>query len=97
MKTITRPDGYDRRKNPRMITAREATRDEVLGTFDSFLMLDMNGKFRHVRRNGRPKTWKTRPNDVELPVKYGFRDAFRVKMVDGKWGWSDFTLYVEVI
>jgi hypothetical protein len=25
------------------------------------------------RRNGRTKTWKTRPDEFHLPVKYGFR------------------------
>lgn len=24
-----------------------------------------------IRVNGKPKTWKTRPNDVEVPYKYG--------------------------
>ena len=25
----------------------------------------------HVKINGKPKTWKTRPEDVSVPVKYG--------------------------
>ena len=24
--------------------------------------------------NGKPKTWKTRPNEVRVPVKHGLRD-----------------------
>jgi len=26
------------------------------------------------RVNGKPKTWKTRPDEVKVPVKHGFRD-----------------------
>ncbi len=28
------------------------------------------------RSNGKLKTWKTRPTDFRLPVKYGFKDCF---------------------
>lgn len=37
------------------------------------------GVTRHTvvwRRNGQTKTWKTRPNDFQVPVKYGFRGPF---------------------
>ena len=30
------------------------------------------------RVNGKCKTWKTRPNDWELPVKFGLRDCFYI-------------------
>lgn len=29
-----------------------------------------------VRVNGRVKTWKTRPNEVAVPVKWGFRGPY---------------------
>jgi len=29
-----------------------------------------------ARVNGKCKTWKTRPDDFRLPVKYGLRDCF---------------------
>ena len=32
---------------------------------------DTSGKVRTVTINGRPKTWKTRPGDVRVPLKYG--------------------------
>ena len=35
-------------------------------------------KIVRVRRNGRVQTWKTRPEDFSMPVKYGLRDAFRI-------------------
>jgi len=31
-----------------------------------------------ARRNGKTKTWKTRPNDFRIPVKYGLRDCFYI-------------------
>lgn len=30
------------------------------------------------RVNGACKTWKTRPNEYRLPVKYGLRDCFYI-------------------
>lgn len=30
------------------------------------------------RVNGKCKTWKTRPNDFRLPVKYGLRECFYI-------------------
>lgn len=30
------------------------------------------------RANGVCKTWKTRPSDFRLPVKYGLRDCFYI-------------------
>jgi hypothetical protein len=31
------------------------------------------GKVYHWRANGQCKTWKTRPDDFRLPIKYGLR------------------------
>ncbi len=31
-----------------------------------------------ARVNGKCKTWKTRPDDFRLPVKYGLRDCFYI-------------------
>lgn len=31
-------------------------------------------KSRNWRRNGKTKTWKTRPNDFNIPVKHGLYD-----------------------
>ena len=32
-----------------------------------------NGNLWSVRRNGKTQTWKTRPGEFRIPVKYGFR------------------------
>jgi hypothetical protein len=31
-----------------------------------------------VRRNGKTKTWKTRPGEFQIPVKYGMYDCFYI-------------------
>lgn len=44
-------------------------------------ILDMNGNVADVKINGTPKTWKTRPHDVDVPWKYGLyeygKESFR--------------------
>jgi hypothetical protein len=32
-------------------------------------------KMQFVRRTGKTKTWKTRPNEFSVPVKHGLRDS----------------------
>lgn len=32
-------------------------------------------RIQRVRRNGKCQTWKTRPEDFRLPIKYGLRDC----------------------
>src|SRR5580704_7269706 len=39
--------------------------------------IDKEGKVRQCRVNGAAKTWKTFPG-CELPIKYGYRECFRV-------------------
>lgn len=34
-----------------------------------------NGRYWHVRRNGKTKLWKTRPDDFKIPVKAGLREC----------------------
>lgn len=37
-----------------------------------------------VRRNGATKTWKTKPNEWRLPVKYGMYDAYSITQRDAE-------------
>ena len=37
-----------------------------------------NGNLWFCRRNGRTQTWKTRPNDFRIPIKYGFKEYGQV-------------------
>lgn len=58
-----------------------------------------HGRYRHsglvtVTVNGRPKTWKTRPDDVTVPVKYGLYECTHVDYRDGAM--SDTALYFVV-
>ena len=39
-------------------------------------------KVREFRVSGRPKTWKTRPDHVKVPVKYGLYDNAYIGTVD---------------
>ena len=32
-----------------------------------------------ARRNGKTKTWKTRPDRFKIPVKYGLRECFYIQ------------------
>ena len=80
-------NGYDRRKSPEMIDARPMTAAEFLALevssfgrvrgpeFGEFLFEGNGGAARRCRANGALKTWKTRPGDFRLPVKYGLREC----------------------
>jgi predicted AAA+ superfamily ATPase len=49
----------------------------------------------HVLVNGKPKTWKTRPGDVRVPVKYGLYEYAYIEIHNGS---IDHTLYfVKVV
>lgn len=37
-----------------------------------------SGKLWMVKRNGKTKTWKTRPDEFSIPVKVGFRSCTHV-------------------
>lgn len=38
----------------------------------------------HVKVNGKPKVWKTRPNNVSVPIKYGLYEYARVEYENGE-------------
>lgn len=73
MKTFTARMRYDKRKNPELRTYRYMTATEAknLRYGDHVSILDMHGNIATVKINGAPKTWKTRPYDVDVPWKYG--------------------------
>jgi hypothetical protein len=37
------------------------------------------------RVSGACKTWKTRPGEFSLPVKYGLRDSYRISHIPFEW------------
>ena len=82
--TMILVDGYDRRKHPATATFRRMTVYEAkrLNVGDRVPFQSQNererlrahdaaGTFRECRVSGRPKTWKTRPGHVRVPIKYG--------------------------
>lgn len=40
------------------------------------------GKIYEWRRNGATQTWKTRPDDFRIPVKYGYRSTSQLTQAD---------------
>lgn len=53
----------------------QRTREQIEAALDSgnLQTLMTHGKWWVLRRNGQTKTWKTRPHDFHIPVKYGLR------------------------
>lgn len=43
---------------------------DIICEYDAF---NADGTPRRWRVSGQPKTWKTRPDEVRVPVKYGLR------------------------
>ena len=56
--------------------------DHVLVSTGYFGQNRLNGLV-SVKVNGRPKVWKTRPDDVDIPIKYGLYEYARVEYRDG--------------
>jgi hypothetical protein len=70
MITFTAPDGYDRSKTPRKLTLRYLTLAEVKALSGHADIIANDGRVRRVKITS-VKTWKTRPDDVLVGVKYG--------------------------
>ena len=47
------------------------TKEEAMTAQEFSFTNKRNGKPAKCRRNGATKTWKTRPNEFKIPVKYG--------------------------
>ncbi len=80
METLELVNGYDRHKVPEKATFRRMTVREAkaLGAFNSPRTLYFqatDGTYRECRVNGAPKTWKTRPGHVKVPIKYGMYEC----------------------
>ncbi len=60
------------------------TRQEFEAALDSgrLQIQTNNGRWYDVRRNGRTKTWKTRPASFETPIKWAFRECGQVTDVN---------------
>ena len=59
-----------------MITKEIALSLEYRATLHHVREKNSDGSPVRCRVNGKCKTWVTRPNDFQLPVKHGLRDCF---------------------
>lgn len=65
-------DGYSRAKNPETSEYRPMTLAEGKALTGGHLQFTKDGgTVRKAKINGKPKTWKTDPNRLEVPCKYG--------------------------
>ena len=61
-----------------MITKQQATLLGYGQTLHHVSHLSADGTPLRCRVNGKCKTWKTRPNEFRLPVKYGLNGCFYI-------------------
>jgi hypothetical protein len=64
-----------------MVTMQEAMTHQ---TFYHVSLKNSDGTALRCRANGRCQTWKTRPDDFRLPVKYGLRECFYITPQNAK-------------
>jgi len=63
-----KPPRFEGTITVRAMTAKEA---QALCYGETLMFLDPQGNVRECRVSGKPKTWKTRPGHVKVPIKYG--------------------------
>lgn len=67
-----------------MITMKQAVAAHYRQEFHHVKVKNADGTPARCRVNGKCKTWKTRPNEFQLPVKYGLRDCFYITPINSK-------------
>ena len=61
-----------------MITKSMAESAGYRAQFNHVTIKNRDGSPARCRVNGKCKTWKTRPDEFRLPVKYGLRECFYI-------------------
>lgn len=61
-----------------MITKEQAVAAQYRDEFHHIAATNADGTPLRCRVNGKCKTWKTRPSEFRLPVKYGLKDCFYI-------------------
>lgn len=81
------PDGYSRlRVKPRIAVMTMALGEaKALAYGEHIWFHSVTGELRACKVNGQPRTWKTRPGDVDIPVKYGMYEYAVFRMRNGSW------------
>lgn len=88
--------GYDKSKNPTKIKVRYMTVGEIKQlNYGHAKWVNYQGMMRDCKINGKVKTWKTRPNDVTVPCKYGLYESFYIGFTE-KGGWFANRLVVVI-
>lgn len=78
-----------------MITKEHAENSYYREEFYHTSLKNADGTPVRCRVNGKCKTWKTRPTEFRLPVKYGLRDCFYITPANAE-EWvtpADYLLY----
>lgn len=60
-------------EHPKTITLEEAKNLSYRTVLHHVVERNADGTPQRWRVNGKPKTWKTRPDEVRVPLKYGLR------------------------
>ena len=61
-----------------MITKDQAVRATYRIIFHHTTVKNEDGSPARCRVNGKCQTWKTRPDEFKLPVKYGLKECFYI-------------------
>ena len=62
---------------------KELRAGETVLVFTGYFSRNRHDGIIHVKVNGKPKTWKTRPDDVDIPIKYGLYEYARIEYRNG--------------
>jgi hypothetical protein len=65
-----------------MISKSQAVEAKYRQIFHHVTLKNADGTPARCRVNGKCKTWKTRPNEFSLPVKYGLKQCFYITEVN---------------
>jgi hypothetical protein len=65
-----------------MISKSQAVEAKRRQIFHHVTLKNADGTPARCRVNGKCKTWKTRPNEFSLPVKYGLKECFYITEVN---------------
>lgn len=66
-----------------MVTKQIAESARYRQEFYHKTIKNVDGSPARCRVNGKCKTWKTRPNEFSLPVKYGLKHCFYINQITG--------------
>lgn len=78
--------GYDKKAKKETAEYRHLTLEECksLRSGQHVQFIDRYGEVRNAKVNGAPKTWKTRPGDCDVPLKYGMYEYFYARFRNGE-------------